>query len=77
MRIGQYFKETTSVRVTTRMETELRKTMFAQLVGSDLARLQTEAPAGLAARFSSDIGLDRHARCARSSAASPGWRRSS
>ena len=39
------------------METELRKTMFARLVGTDLARLQTEAPAGLAARFSSDIGL--------------------
>ena len=31
--------------------------MFARLVGTDLARLQTEAPAGLAARFSSDIGL--------------------
>jgi ATP-binding cassette, subfamily B, bacterial MsbA len=55
--IGQYFKETTSNRVATRMETELRKAMFAALVGSDLARLQTEAPAGLAARFSSDIGL--------------------
>ena len=27
------------------------------LVGTDLARLQTEAPAGIAARFSSDIGL--------------------
>ena len=39
------------------METELRKTMFARLVGTDLARLQTEAPAGLAARFSSDIGM--------------------
>ena len=55
--LGQYFKETTGTAVTTRMETELRKTMFAQLVGSDLARLQAEAPAGLAARFSSDIGL--------------------
>ena len=55
--IGQYFKETTGNRVTNRMETELRKTMFARLVGTDLARLQTEAPAGLAARFSSDIGL--------------------
>ncbi len=55
--IGQYFKETTGTHATTRMETELRKTMFARLVGSDLARLQTEAPAGLAARFSSDIGL--------------------
>ena len=55
--IGQYFKEITGNRVTNRMETELRKTMFARLVGTDLARLQTEAPAGLAARFSSDIGL--------------------
>ncbi len=55
--VGQYFRETTTTRATTRMETELRKTMFERLVGSDLARLQTEAPAGLAARFSSDIGL--------------------
>ncbi|HVL20869.1 MAG TPA: hypothetical protein VM422_07820, partial [Amaricoccus sp.] len=54
---GQYFRETTSANVTTRMETELRKTMFEQLVGTDLAKLQTEAPAGLAARFSSDISL--------------------
>ena len=54
---GQYFKEVTGNRVTNRMETELRKTMFARLVGTDLARLQTEAPAGLAARFSSDIGM--------------------
>ena len=55
--LGQYFKEVTGAHVTNRMETELRKTMFARLVGTDLARLQTEAPAGLAARFSSDIGL--------------------
>ncbi|MFT3973988.1 MAG: ABC transporter ATP-binding protein [Amaricoccus sp.] len=55
--IGQYFRETTSTHVTTRMETELRKTMFERLVGTDLAKLQTEAPAGLAARFSSDITL--------------------
>ena len=55
--IGQYYKETTTNRVTNRMEAELRKTMFARLVGTDLARLQTEAPAGLAARFSADIGL--------------------
>ena len=54
---GQYFKEVTGYEVTNRMETELRKTMFARLVGTDLARLQTEAPAGLAARFSSDIGM--------------------
>jgi ATP-binding cassette, subfamily B, bacterial MsbA len=55
--LGQYGKEVTSNRVTNRMETELRKTMFARLVGTDLAHLQTEAPAGLAARFSADIGL--------------------
>jgi subfamily B ATP-binding cassette protein MsbA len=55
--LGQYYKETTGNRVITRMETELRKAMFARLVGTDLARLQTEAPAGLAARFSSDISL--------------------
>jgi subfamily B ATP-binding cassette protein MsbA len=55
--VGQYVKEVTGNQVTNRMETELRKTMFARLVGSDLARLATEAPAGLAARFSSDIGM--------------------
>jgi len=55
--VGQYVKDTTGNQVTNRMETELRKTMFARLVGTDLARLQTEAPAGIAARFSSDIGL--------------------
>jgi subfamily B ATP-binding cassette protein MsbA len=54
---GQYFKETVSNKAIFRMETELRKTMFAHLVGTDLAKLQTHAPAGLAARFSSDIGL--------------------
>lgn len=54
---GQYVKEVTTNRVTNRMETELRKTMFQRLVGTDLAHLQTEAPAGLAARFSADIGL--------------------
>ena len=55
--LGQYVKEVTTNRVTNRMEAELRKTMFARLVGTDLARLQTEAPAGLAARFSADIGM--------------------
>jgi subfamily B ATP-binding cassette protein MsbA len=54
---GQYLREITSNRAIYRMETELRKTMYERLVGTDLARLQTEAPAGLAARFSSDIGL--------------------
>jgi subfamily B ATP-binding cassette protein MsbA len=55
--MGEFYKTITSNRVVTRMETDLQKTMFARLVGTDLARLQSEAPAGLAARFSSDIGL--------------------
>ncbi len=54
---GQYFKETVSNRVVTRMETELRKHMFEKLVGADLARLQREPPAALATRFSADISL--------------------
>ena len=55
--VSDYFAETSSNRFVTRMEADLQKHMFRQLVGSDLARLQTEAPAGLAARFSSDITL--------------------
>ena len=55
--VGQYYKETISNIVVTHMETDLRKRMFSQLVGADLARLQSEAPAGLAARFSSDISV--------------------
>ena len=39
--VGQYVKEVTTNRVTNRLETELRKTMFDRLVGTDLARLQT------------------------------------
>ncbi len=54
---AQYFKDTCAGRAIVRMETELRKTMFTRLVGTDLAHLQTEAPAGLASRFSSDIGI--------------------
>jgi ATP-binding cassette, subfamily B, bacterial MsbA len=55
--VGQYFKETVASGVITRMETELRKHMYAQLVDADLARLQREPPAGLATRFYSDISL--------------------
>ncbi|MBP7000843.1 ABC transporter ATP-binding protein [Amaricoccus sp.] len=52
-----YMRETTVQRAVIRTETDLQKAMFARLVGADLAHLRTEAPAGLAARFSSDIGL--------------------
>ena len=54
---ADYVREITSNRFVTRMEADLQGHMFRQLVGTDLARLQTEAPAGLAARFSSDIAL--------------------
>jgi len=52
-----YLRQTTVQRAVIRTETDLQKAMFSRLVGADLAQLRTEAPAGLAARFSSDIGL--------------------
>ena len=55
--VTDYLRQTTIQRAVIRTETELQKEMFSQLVGTDLARLRSEAPAGLAARFSSDIGL--------------------
>ncbi len=55
--ITDYLRQTTIQRAVIRTETDLQKEMFARLVGADLAHLRTEAPAGLAARFSSDIGL--------------------
>jgi subfamily B ATP-binding cassette protein MsbA len=54
---SEYFKTTRTNALLTGLEADLQKHMFARLVGTDLARLQTEAPAGLATRFSSDIGL--------------------
>ncbi len=55
--ITDYLRQTTVQRAVIRSETDLQKAMFARLVGTDLAQLRSEAPAGLAARFSSDIGL--------------------
>jgi ATP-binding cassette, subfamily B, bacterial MsbA len=54
---AEYLKSIRVNRVVTSVEADLQKHMFDRLVGADLARLQTEAPAGLAARFSSDITL--------------------
>lgn len=54
---SEYVKSTRTNRIVTRTEADLQKHMFERLVGTDLAKLQTEAPAGLAARFSSDITL--------------------
>lgn len=55
--VTDYLRQTTIQQAVIRTETELQKEMFSQLVGTDLAQLRSEAPAGLAARFSSDIGL--------------------
>ncbi len=55
--LSQYFSETLSNRAVFRMERDMRSAMFGQLVDTDLARLQSEAPASLAARFFSDITL--------------------
>ncbi len=55
--ITDYMRQTTVQRAVIRTETDLQKAMFARLVGTDLAQLRSEAPAGMAARFSSDIGL--------------------
>ncbi len=54
---AEYFKTTRTNWIITRTEADLQKHMFSRLVGADLAHLRTEAPAGLAARFSSDISL--------------------
>ncbi len=54
--LSDYFKQTTLNRAITQTEGDMQKAMFDTLVTADLARLQTEAPAGLAARFSYDIG---------------------
>ncbi len=52
-----YLRQITVQRAVIRVETDLQKAMFTRLVGADLANLRSEAPAGLASRFSSDIGL--------------------
>lgn len=54
---SEYVKTTRTNWIVTRTEADLQKHMFSRLVGADFANLQTEAPAGLAARFSSDISL--------------------
>lgn len=54
---GQYFHSVLVYDARLALETGLKKAMFAKLVHTDLAQLQTEAPAGLAARFSSDIAV--------------------
>ena len=56
---GTAFYAQTLVAYDLRMdvETGLKKAMFSRLVEADLARLQGEAPAGLASRFSTEIAV--------------------
>ncbi len=56
---GAAFYAQTLVSYDVRMdvETGLKKAMFSRLVEADMARLQGEAPAGLASRFSSEIAV--------------------
>ncbi len=55
--VAQYLHSVLIFDARLTLETGLKKAMFAKLVHADLAQLQTEAPAGLAARFSSDISV--------------------
>ncbi len=57
--ISMYFQMVTSNTALFRFEARLKKAMYSSLVYSDLSRLQGEAPAALAARFSSDSDLLR------------------
>jgi ATP-binding cassette, subfamily B, bacterial MsbA len=58
---SEYVRTTRTNWAVTSTEADLQRHMFDCLIGSDLAQLQTEAPAGLAARFSSDISLTSNA----------------
>lgn len=46
-------------RVLATIEADMQRSMFGALVGADLARMQAEAPAAYAARFTADIDLVR------------------
>ena len=59
--IAQYGHIVLTNRVLARMEADLQGEMFQSLIHADIARLQSEAPAALAARFSADILLIRSA----------------
>lgn len=59
--IAQYGHIVLTNKVLARVEADMQGRMFSSLIEADLARLQQEAPAALAARFSADILLVRSA----------------
>lgn len=54
-----YFRVITANLAFGRFERNLQKTMYKRLLFTDIARLQLDAPAAIAVRFSSDVGLVR------------------
>ena len=56
---GTWLFQYASGRALARAEADLQGDMYATLVSADLDRLQSEAPAGLATRFTADIQLVR------------------
>ena len=56
---GTWLFQFASGRALARAEADLQSDMYATLVSADLDRLQSEAPAGLATRFTADIQLVR------------------
>jgi len=59
--VAQYGHIVLSNQVLARVEADMQGRMFGSLIEADLARLQQESPASLAARFSADILLVRNA----------------
>lgn len=58
---SQYFRQIIQNRILSKVQSEMQDKMFESLVHMDLRHLLAEAPASLAARFSSDIELARQA----------------
>jgi subfamily B ATP-binding cassette protein MsbA len=57
--LSQYFRHIIQNRILSRVQVKMQNKMFSSLVNMDLRHLLAEAPAALAARFSSDIELRR------------------
>lgn len=57
--VSMYFQQVASNTALFRFEAKLKKAMYSSLIHADLFRLQGEAPAALAARFSADSDLLR------------------
>lgn len=59
--LSQYFRVIIQNKVLSQVQSDMQDKMFKSLVNMDLRHLLAEAPAALAARFSSDIELARQA----------------